>query len=63
MPEQSAGRPARPRRRAAWIYYALITAGAIVGGFTNPDMFALAPLTALYARYLYRGGRFVIWFW
>ena len=51
------------RRSAAWIYYALIAVGALILGFQHPAFVLVAILAGLYSTYLFRGGRFVIWFW
>lgn len=52
------------RRSRAWIYYsilALLSFAAVflgqVGGLIGTVLFGC------YAVYLYRGGRFVLWFW
>jgi len=63
MPESLVGRSQRRKRSAAWVYYALITLGAVVAGFSAPALFLFALFTGLYSSYLYRGGRFVVWFW
>jgi hypothetical protein len=51
------------RRSIAWLYYAILTILAVLGAFSNPVMLIVAAPCALYSRYLYRGGRFVVWFW
>lgn len=51
------------RRSAAWIYYALIAVGALILGFHHPVFLLVAILAGLYSTYLFRGGRFVVWFW
>lgn len=53
----------RPRRSKAWIYYALLAVGAVIGTFTQPLLVLAAFPLAAYSRYLYRGGSVVIWFW
>lgn len=57
----------RPKRRRskAWVYYAAITVFVVVGSFAagKPASVFLAIIPGLYAWYLYRGGRIVIWFW
>ncbi len=54
----------RQYRSKAWIYYAVITAllafSSIAGGHFTGLLVAVG--TGLYSRYLYRGGRIVIWF-
>jgi hypothetical protein len=51
------------RRSAAWIYYAVIAVGALILGFQHPAFLLVAIIAGLYSTYLFRGGRFVIWFW
>jgi hypothetical protein len=55
----------RPRRSKAWVFYSIITVLLLIGSLAGQVwlgfLFALA--TGLYARYLYRGGRFVLWIW
>ena len=63
MPEPLVGGSRRRGRPTAWIYYAIITVFAMVAGFSAPAAFLLVPFTGLYARYLYRGGSVVVWFW
>jgi hypothetical protein len=55
----------RPRRSKAWVYYSIITALLVVGSIAGQVWAGLlfAVVTGLYARYLYRGGRFVLWIW
>ena len=54
----------RPYRSKAWVYYAVITALLIVGSIAgHPAGLVGAVVTGLYARYLYGGGRVVIWIW
>lgn len=55
--------PAGQRRSAAWIYYALIALGGLILGFQHPAFLLVAAIAGLYSTYLFRGGRFVIWFW
>jgi hypothetical protein len=60
--ESNTGRNAR--RSKAWIYYAIIAAlsvVALVGGQLTGLVVAVG--ASAYSRYLYRGGRVVIWFW
>jgi hypothetical protein len=63
VPQSLTTRSEHRKRSRAWVYYALITVMAIAAGFNVPLLFLVVPVTGLYARYLYRGGRFVIWFW
>ena len=55
----------RPKKRsAAWIYYSILTVGALIATFTaSVWMIIAAILLGLYAFYLFRGGSIVIWFW
>lgn len=56
-------RPVR-RRSKAWVYYALL---AILTLFAVPSTHGASligtVLFGLYASYIYRGGRIVLWFW
>jgi hypothetical protein len=56
--------PGRTRRSKAWIYYTVLAGGSLielcaghVAGLVGMALFGL------YARYLYRGGRIVLWIW
>ncbi|MGA8744884.1 MAG: hypothetical protein WB507_03355 [Solirubrobacterales bacterium] len=54
-----------PKPRAkAWIYY-VVLAGLSFIALCTGQLAGLAGLVLFgaYARYLYRGGRVVIWFW
>lgn len=64
MPE-SLGSTQRERKRSvAWIYYTVIAALVLLTGVTvNANGLWVWLLPALYARYLYRGGRIVVWLW
>ena len=55
--------PEGHRRSVAWIYYALIAVGALIASFQHPAFLLAAIVAGLYSTYLFRGGRFVIWFW
>ena len=55
--------PRTRRRSKAWIYYALIALLAVSAGFSHPAMFLVAIASALYSRYIHRGGAVVIWLW
>jgi hypothetical protein len=51
-------------RSKAWVYYTIIAClslTAVAAG--RPVGLAGFVLCGLYARYLYRGGRLVIWIW
>jgi hypothetical protein len=52
------------RRSKAWVYYALL---AVCSLFLIPSVgFPMLPgsvLLGLYATYIYRGGRIVVWIW
>lgn len=57
--------PRRVRRRSkAWVYYALLTILSLIA-LCAGQIAGLAGMAifGLYAVYLYRGGRIVIWFW
>ena len=52
------------RRSKAWIYYAVLTVAAVVAVPSVGWQALVAGLAfGLYAAYLFRGGRVVIWFW
>jgi hypothetical protein len=51
------------RRSVAWIYYALIGVGGLIISLHHPAFLLVAIVAGLYSTYLFRGGRFVIWFW
>jgi hypothetical protein len=54
----------RTRKRSiAWLFYAAICVACIVVAFQQPAALIGAAVTGLYAVYLWRGGRFVLWFW
>jgi 4-hydroxybenzoate polyprenyltransferase len=54
----------KPRKRSlAWIYYTIIAIAGIVVAFTYPPTLLVSLVAGAYAAYLYRGGRWVIWFW
>jgi hypothetical protein len=55
--------PEGHRRSVAWIYYALIAVGALIASFQHPAFLLAAIVACLYSTYLFRGGRFVLWFW
>jgi hypothetical protein len=54
----------RRRRSRAWIYYALL---AVISLFivpsAGPSVLVATVLCGLYATYLFRGGRVVVWIW
>ncbi len=56
-------RPVR-RRSKAWVYYAVL---AVLFLFAVPSTHGASliatALCGLYAAYIYRGGRIVLWFW
>jgi hypothetical protein len=65
VPEPLSQRAARRKRRSiAWVVYAFLTVASVSALITG-HVVGLAGLVLFgpYARYLYRGGRFVIWFW
>jgi hypothetical protein len=47
----------------AWIYYALIAIGGLILSAHHPAFLLVTVIAGLYSTYLFRGGRFVIWFW
>lgn len=58
----SKGKPAR--RSGAWLYYAVLSVVTLfLTASTHGISLIFTALFAAYAAYLYRGGRFVIWFW
>jgi hypothetical protein len=64
VPESLTGDQRSRKRSVAWIYYSILTVVFLYAGVAvSPGGFVLALLMALYARYLYRGGRVVFWFW
>lgn len=57
-------RDGRPRS-VAWVVYTLLAALGAIAVLTNITHLSLwlgEMLLILYARYLYRGGRWVLWF-
>lgn len=52
------------RRSKAWVYYTVLAAGSLIE-LCAGHIAGLAGITlfGLYARYLYRGGRIVLWIW
>ena len=51
-------------RSKAWIYYSIIACLGLVATVAGrPVGLVSFILCGLYARYLYRGGRVVIWIW
>jgi hypothetical protein len=51
------------KRSVAWIYYAILACVGVMVGFQQPSAFLAAIACGAYSRYIYRGGRIVIWFW
>jgi hypothetical protein len=52
------------RRSSAWAYYALLSILSLIVVFTGHAVGLVGFVgCGLYARYLYSGGRIVIWFW
>jgi hypothetical protein len=49
------------RRSAAWIFYALCAIACLVASPAHPKSILGAAIAGLYAIYLFRGGRFVLW--
>jgi hypothetical protein len=51
-------------RSKAWVYYSVLTVLSFIAVCTGQLVGLVGMvLFGLYARYLYRGGRVVIWFW
>lgn len=54
----------RPRVRSrAWAYYAVIAVFGVIVAFSHPITLLVTLVAGIYSVYLYRGGRWVIWFW
>ena len=53
------------KRSVAWVYYSVITLILAVASIKTGAYggLALAGATALYAGYIFRGGRWVLWIW
>jgi hypothetical protein len=52
------------KRSKAWIYYLILAVGSLIAVCTGQVIGLLGmALFGWYSRYLYRGGRVVIWFW
>jgi hypothetical protein len=63
--ERLPGRRSTRKRSRAWLFYAALTCFALVASFTIPGELSAGGLIAtclcaLYARYLFRGGRIVL---
>lgn len=67
MVKELESQPETGRRRPHYIaatFYVLLAIGClVVGADGKPASFLGAALLGAYAAYLYRGGRFVIFFW
>jgi hypothetical protein len=68
MPQPLAPTPPEARRRRPhWIagtfYLILAVGGIVVAAQGKPAALFATLLCGLYAAYLYRGGRIVVWFW
>jgi hypothetical protein len=56
--------PVSRQRSKAWIHYSIFALLSLATVFTGHIAgLAGTALFGLYARYLYRGGRVVIWIW
>ena len=56
--------PIRRRRSIAWIYYAALTVLSLFAiPATSGGSLLVTVACGLYATYLFRGGRVVIWIW
>ena len=54
----------RDPRSKAWIYYSILAGASFIAVCAGQFLGLLGMvLFGLYARYLYGGGRVVIWFW
>jgi hypothetical protein len=63
-PRSSPSPPSYGVRSKAWVYYTVFAAASFIVLCTGkPVGLAGMVLFGLYARYLYRGGRIVFWFW
>ena len=52
------------RRSKAWVYYLILAVLSLIALCTGQVIGLLGmALFGAYSRYLYRGGRVVIWFW
>jgi hypothetical protein len=52
------------RRSKAWVYYTALSLASMIAVFGGKPIGLIgATLFGLYARYLYRGGRIVLWIW
>lgn len=55
------------RRRPHWIagtFYLLLAIGGVIAAANGkPAALLVTAVAGLYAVYLYRGGRVVVWFW
>jgi hypothetical protein len=63
-PHVTASPPLVTARSNAWIYYTVLAAASFIVLCTGKSVgLAGMVLFGLYARYLYRGGQIVFWFW
>jgi hypothetical protein len=52
------------RRSKAWIYYMVLALISLTAVFAGKPVGLLGMAAfGLYSRYLFRGGRFVLWIW
>jgi hypothetical protein len=52
------------RRSKAWLYYAVLSVLSFIAACSGQVIGLVGTaLFGLYSVYLYRGGRFVFWFW
>lgn len=53
-----------PRRRhtVAAVFYLILTVVAVIAAFSNPQIWIAVILLAVYTTYLFRGGRWVVFF-
>ncbi|HEY5197582.1 MAG TPA: hypothetical protein VIJ51_11220 [Solirubrobacteraceae bacterium] len=53
----------RRRRSVAWVYYLVLAVFSVITAPAHPAALVVAVLCGLYSRYLYNGGRVVVWIW
>ena len=53
----------RPQRSIAWVYYTILAVVSLILAPWAPAILLFTALFAIYAVYIYRGGRFVLWIW
>ncbi|MCW2940945.1 MAG: hypothetical protein JWN00_3930 [Actinomycetia bacterium] len=54
----------RPKRSKAWILYGVLAVSSLFAIPSHPVQGIIGSVVCgLYSRYLFRGGRFVLWIW